>query len=232
MLITTHHKATKTTMHGLFIAGTDTDVGKTTITALIAQQLRDRGKAVSARKPIASGCDVSCNDATRLAQATGEDEWLICPHRFKAAVSPERSIRLENKQLTLNDLVNASNNSDHFTLVEGAGGLLSPLTNDANNADLAVALALPVLLVITNKIGCINHSLLTLEAMKIRQLTCIGIVANSIDCAIDEDNIADLQRLTRLPVWAVGHQQTQLPDDLLAFMEERFSSSHTLNRHI
>lgn len=231
MLITTHHKATKTTMHGLFIAGTDTDVGKTTITALIAQQLRDRGKAVSARKPIASGCDVSCNDATRLAQATGEDEWLICPHRFKAAVSPERATRLEGSLLTLDDLVTASNNSRNFTLVEGAGGLLSPLTSDANNADLASALGLPILLVVANKIGCINHTLLTLEAINSRKLTCLGIVANSINCPVDADTIADLEQLTQLPIWAIGHQQTQLPAALLAFMEECFGSSDTLNSH-
>jgi dethiobiotin synthetase len=218
-------------MHGLFIAGTDTDVGKTTITALLAQQLHQQGLAISARKPIASGCDVSCNDAQRLAQATGEDEWLVCPHRFKAAVSPERAIRLEGKELTLSDLVNACTNSPNFTLVEGAGGLLSPLTNDANNADLAVALALPVLLVIANKVGCINHSLLTLEAMKTRQLTCIGIVANSINCAIDEDNIADLKNLTHLPIWAVGHQQTQLPDDILTFVKQCFSGSDAFNSH-
>jgi dethiobiotin synthetase len=218
-------------MHGLFIAGTDTDVGKTTITALLAQHLRQQGLAVSARKPIASGCDVSCNDAQRLAQATGEDEWLVCPHRFKAAVSPERAIRLEGKELTLSDLVNTCTNSPNFTLVEGAGGLLTPLTNDANNADLAHALALPVLLIVANRIGCINHTLLTLEAMKTRQLTCIGIVANSIDCAIDEDNIADLQELTHLPVWAVGHRQTQLPKDLLALVKQCFSGSDTFNAH-
>ncbi len=211
-------------MHGLFITGTDTDVGKTTITALIAQHLCDQGMMVSVRKPIASGCDIACNDAERLSQATGEDEWLVCPHRFKAAVSPERAMRQENKHLALDDLVNASNNSPHFTLVEGAGGLLSPLTSDANNADLAVALALPVLLVVANKVGCINHTLLSLEAMESRQLTCIGIIANSINCVIDHDNINDLKSLTHLPIWAVGHQPTQLPSTLSTFMEQCFSS--------
>lgn len=218
-------------MNGLFIAGTDTDVGKTTITALLAQHLRQQGLAVSARKPIASGCNVSCNDAERLAQATDEDEWLVCPHRFKAAVSPERAMRLEGKPLTLDDLVTASNNSRNFTLVEGAGGLLSPLTSDANNADLASALALPILLVVANKIGCINHTLLTLEAINSRKLTCLGIVANSINCPVDADTIADLEQLTQLPIWAIGHQQTQLPATLSTFVEQCFSSSHTLNCH-
>lgn len=218
-------------MHGLFIAGTDTDVGKTTITALIAQQLRDRGNMVSARKPIASGCDVSCSDAERLAEATGENEWLVCSHRFKAGVSPERAMRLEGKRLTLDDLVSACNNSTHFTLVEGAGGLLSPLTSDANNADLVHALELPILLIVANKIGCINHTLLTLEAINSRKLTCIGIVANSINCPVDADTIADLEQLTQLPIWTIGHQQTQLPTTLLTFVEERFSCSNALNRH-
>jgi dethiobiotin synthetase len=218
-------------MHGLFIAGTDTDVGKTTITTLLAQALRQQGHTISARKPIASGCDPTCHDALALAQATTEDEWLVCPHRFKAAVSPERAIRIAAKALSLSDLINASNNSPHFTLVEGAGGLLSPLTSDANNADLAQALALPILLVFANKMGCINHVLLTLEAINGRKLICIGMIANSIGNEIDEENIADLKRLTRLPIWAIAHQQTQLPSDLLTFVEQRFSSSNTFNRH-
>jgi dethiobiotin synthetase len=218
-------------MHGLFIAGTDTDVGKTTITALIAQHLCNQGKAVSVRKPIASGCELSCNDAKQLAQATKEDEWLVCPYRFKAAVSPERAMRLENKRLSLDELISASSNSPHFTLVEGAGGLLSPLAHNVNNADLAIALGLPILLVVANKVGCINHTLLTLEAINSRKLTCIGIIANSINSPTDTDNIADLKNLTQLPIWAVSHQQTQLPIALLTFVEQCFCRGNTLYRY-
>lgn len=203
-------------MKGLFITGTDTDVGKTYVTSLLARELVALGYAISARKPIASGCVNGCADAQQLAAATGEDEMHVCPYRFPLAVSPERAMRYANKPVTLTDCVTACKNKNTFTLVEGAGGWLSPLAIDGNNADLAARLNLPIMLVVANRLGCINHALLTLASIQQYRLDCCAIVLNNVNNAsADPDNITDLQRLTQLPVFSLESNEAQLSAALM-----------------
>lgn len=205
-------------MKGLFITGTDTDVGKTYVTSLLARQLKEAGYGVSARKPVASGCAHGCVDAEHLAEATDEDPFIVCPYRFAPAISPERAIRLAGQTISLVDCVDVCRNSQTFTLVEGAGGWLSPLCSDGDNADLAQLLALPVLLVASNRLGCINHTRLTLQAIEQRGLTCIAIVLNDTQHHADAENLIDLQTRVNVPIFPLAFEASQLPTELLSLL--------------
>lgn len=192
-------------MNGLFITGTDTAVGKTVVGCGLAQELTRLGVPVAARKPVESGCSARAGtrwpaDGAALRRAAGDREALetITPLRLAHALSPERAARLEGVSLCLYDLLAAARTgaAEDFFLVEGAGGFLSPLAADALNADLALALGLPVLLVVADRLGCINHALLSVEAIEHRGLRLAGIVLNAVDEPADAgmDNRDDLVR--------------------------------------
>jgi dethiobiotin synthetase len=151
----------------IFITGTDTGVGKTVLTALLAQFLRGRGVSVAALKPVCSG---GREDAMALRHALGGSLTLdeINPWHFRAAVAPALAARREKKSLKLAPVlahVRAMKKRFDVTLVEGAGGLLSPLGEGFDARDLMSALrAIPVI-VAPNKLGAVNHVRLTLEAL-------------------------------------------------------------------
>lgn len=215
-------------MQGVFITGTNTDVGKTYIAATLARQLTTQGVRVIPRKPIESGClkqgdELIPRDATLLKQAAHYDGPLseVCPYRFEPPISPVRAAYLANKVLTTEQLVKIclQGSNDGFVMIEGAGGFYSPLAEDGLNADLAMALQLPVLLVASDTLGCINQVLLNAEAIKIRGLRLAGVVLNSIEQPHDEnmDNAADLRSILEGPVYtqAFNQHSGQLPQQLL-----------------
>lgn len=199
---------------GLFVTGTDTGVGKTHISAILAHQLNHRGLVVRPRKPVESGClrgegGLIPVDAATLQVAAGSDELLaqICPYRFESALSPERAAALADKSLTLDDVTAVCRRGvavSDFLLVEGAGGFYSPLASGVLNADLAFALSLPVLLVASNRLGVINQTLLAVEAIKRRGLTLAAVILNQVTADIDPqmDNAAELSRWLGKPVLA------------------------------
>ena len=209
---------------GLFVTGTDTGVGKTRITAMLAHQLKQKGMVVRPRKPVESGClrgedGLIPFDAVTLQVAAGSDEPLahICSYRFESALSPERAAALEKKRLTLDDVTVACRrgvvSASDFLLVEGAGGFYSPLASGVLNADLAIALSLPVLLVAADRLGVINQTLLAVEAIKHRGLTLAAVILNPVSAAIDPqmDNIAELSRWLGEPVLVT--QYVEAADD-------------------
>lgn len=208
---------------GVFITGTDTGVGKTWIGTALAHVLSQRGLRVRVRKPVESGCLADSDglrpqDAIALHEASGSHEPLerVCPYRLEAPLSPERAAALEGLPLSLERLVNgckAGVAKDDFLLVEGAGGFCSPLTADGLNADLALALGLPVLLVTADRLGAIHQVLVTAEAIQRRGLTLAGVVLNQVAPASDTrmDNAADLARWLGQEVVAVPHWRTQGP---------------------
>ncbi|MBE0492704.1 MAG: dethiobiotin synthase [Thiomicrospira sp.] len=211
--------STTTRPGGYFITGTDTEIGKTHISCALAMGLVQQGYSVAPRKPIASGCikqadgSLLSEDAYRLQQASQTKDSLqtICPYQFEAAISPARAIQQSGQTIGLDDLVQACQApSSEFLLVEGAGGFLSPLSDDALNADLAKQLALPIILVVGNRLGCINHALLTLEAIQQRHLTLAAIVLNDLSQQADPNNLIDLKN--KLPNQQLIHHpyQTQL----------------------
>jgi dethiobiotin synthetase len=203
-------------MRGLFVTGTDTGVGKTMIAGALAHALTGHGIAVAVRKPVESGCERAGDelhpaDGSILRAAAGEREPLetVTPLRLVHALSPERAARIEGMELELYDLIAAVRIGapGDFYLVEGAGGFLSPLAKDALNADLAVALGLPVLLVVADRLGCINHALLTAEAIERRGLRIVAAVVNAVTPAADEgmDNREDLASRLPCPVLPFAH---------------------------
>jgi dethiobiotin synthetase len=203
-------------MRGLFVTGTDTEVGKTFVTAAIARCLRRQGRAVRAAKPVATGAEWIDGrwlgaDTRRLAEATGEvdDPGAITPWAFPQPVAPAVAARLNGTALELEALAAAvrRQGSPHgVLLVEGVGGLLCPLTATATVADLAGALGLPLVVVVRNSLGALNHTLLTLEAARHRGLPVAGVVLNQ--SAVNPDlaaatNGEELIRRIVVPLLAV-----------------------------
>lgn len=198
---------------GLFITGTDTDVGKTYITSQIIRQLKTNAVSIKVRKPIESGCSVQNNgelhpaDGFELWQTNNERESLkeVTPFRFEPAIAPNRAAALNNQVITTKQLKQAclnQINSDDFLIVEGAGGFYSPLSSDGLNADLARSLNLDIVLVVKDQLGCINNTLLTLDAFHKAELKCIAIVLNfsSAENRATYDHLNELKKLTHLPV--------------------------------
>ncbi len=216
---------------GLFITGTDTDVGKTYIGAQIAAALHQLSIKVQPRKPIESGCQLidetfHPDDASRYFQAVNESISLddICPYRFEPPISPQRAAKLVNQPISVEQVHQACMHNvgdDDFLLVEGAGGFYSPLCEDGLNADIAEALQLPVLLVANDQLGCINHILLTKEAIEKRELQVSAIVLNAKNQTHDAamNNAEDLKTLVEVQVFRVGK-------------DEKLSGETGLIRHI
>ena len=209
---------------GIFITGTDTHVGKTQIGAALAHALsatlRRQGQILRVRKPVESAATTTADgllaeDANTLRLAAGSSEPLqrICPYPLAAATSPQRAAELEGRSYSVAQLHHACMNSvnpQDFLLVEGAGGLLSPLCKDGLNADLAQHLGLPVLLVVADRLGCINHTLLTLEALAARDLKLQAIVLNRCQ-PLPANSVGSASELARhcphpLTVMPASHQ--------------------------
>ncbi len=199
-------------MNGVFVTGTDTEVGKTVVGAATVAALTERGTPVAVRKPVESGCAPTGGgrhpaDGAALHAAAVAREPLerVTPWRLRHAISPERAARLEGITLARDDLVDAvraATGEDTFAWVEGAGGFLSPLAADTLNADLAVALGLPVLIVVGDRLGCINHALLTVEAVRARGLEVAAVVVNRLEPAAESAmaNRDDLAARVDVPV--------------------------------
>ena len=210
-------------MRGVFVTGTDTDVGKTYVATSLAKSLATDGIQVIPRKPIESGCLRNNNvlfpaDATALSEAASYNGNLsnVCPYQFEAALSPVRAASLENQTVTIEQLKQSCKyTGDGFLLVEGAGGFYSPLASDGLNADLAEALQLPVLLVANDKLGCINQILLTTEAIANRGLQLAAVALNTKDQQINSDmnNAEALQSYIDAPIYTIAHAQNN--DDVI-----------------
>jgi dethiobiotin synthetase len=192
-------------VRGLFIVGTDTGVGKTEVACALLAEARARGLDAIGMKPAQSGVVAGePSDAERLRAACGGVEPLeaICPHSHAAPLAPAVAARLEGREISLAVVVEAARAlaARHAAIVvEGAGGLLVPLTARETYADLAVALALPVLVVARAGLGTVNHTALTVEALRRRALAVAAIV---LDRTTSEDdpsvphNAGEIARLT------------------------------------
>lgn len=203
--------------NGYFITGSDTDVGKTYIACQIVRQLVQQGIDVETRKPAESGCVVSANgdlvshDALALQQANDDRESIerIAAYRYRAALAPPRAARLENEEIRIEQLIDACerDHPGHRLIVEGAGGFYSPLAENGLNADLASALQLPVIIVVNDRIGAVNQSLMTIQAVESRHLSVAAIVMNQVEAVTDAsmDNAADLQAHCRHALFCCAH---------------------------
>lgn len=173
---------------GLFIIGTDTGVGKTYVSAGIARALTCRGVDVGVMKPAETGCSLRDGrlmpkDVLRLMKSACVKDplSLVNPYRFRRPLAPAVAAELERKTIDPLKIINAyqllSNRHD-FMIVEGAGGIMVPLSGAYTYLDLAKKLGLPVLIVARPGLGTINHTLLTIAALRGREIKIAGIVIN------------------------------------------------------
>jgi dethiobiotin synthetase len=173
----------------LFITGTDTDVGKTHVACQIIQQYVDQGLKVIGMKPVAAGCDL-VEDVQKLTAASNVDApaELVNPYCFKEYIAPHLAAEKAGVEIELEAILQAYQQLTKLAdvvVVEGAGGFLVPLNGRVGLADLAEALTIPVVLVVGMRLGCISHSLLSVESIKARGLALHGWVANEIDPEMD-----------------------------------------------
>ena len=205
-----------------FITGTDTDAGKTSVAAGLLCAAKQQGCSTLAMKPVASGCDMSTeglrnSDALALiAQSTVPLPYAqVNPYAFAPAIAPHIAAQEAGVELSVADLHRAAQvvlqEQADFTLIEGAGGWRVPISNIEFLSDFAVALQLPVILVVGVKLGCINHALLSAQAILSDGLKLAGWVANVVDpnCVRLAENLATLQQLMPAPCLAeVPHLST------------------------
>ena len=205
-----------------FITGTDTDAGKTSVAAGLLCAAKQQGCSTLAMKPVASGCDMSAeglrnSDALALiAQSTVQLPYTqINPYAFAPAIAPHIAAQEAGVELSVADLYRTAQvilqQQADFTVIEGAGGWRVPISNTEFLSDFAIALQLPVILVVGVKLGCINHALLSAQAILNDGLELAGWVANVVDpnCARLAENLATLQQLMPAPCLAeVPHLST------------------------
>jgi dethiobiotin synthetase len=176
---------------GFFVTGTDTEVGKTLVSGALILKLREQGKHPVGFKPVVAGTYLGPNgealnedlETLRIASHLTSDELSLCPYVLNIPAAPHLAAKAQGMHIELNVLMHAYRNiqeqGDYF-VVEGAGGFLIPLNKQEDLGDFAQKIDLPVILVIGMKLGCINHALLTVEAIKSRKLKIAGWVANTL----------------------------------------------------
>lgn len=203
-----------------FITGTDTAVGKTYLTRLMIASLRAEGRDAYGFKPISCG---DRDDGRMLAEISGNLPIDVAnPLHFASPVAPYVAALLENKSIDPAVLVESyqkfSENKE-IVLVEGAGGWEVPITENYFISDLAKDLGLPVILVAANRLGALNHILLTLAAIEAKGLTCAGIILNQLEDEMDTPMITNkgiLASLTDIPVLDhIIHNQDFLSPELM-----------------
>lgn len=213
------------TAKGIFVTGTDTEVGKTFVSCALLAMLKRQGVKAAAMKPVASGAEEVdgrwCNDdARRLQAAAGmnADLSLINPCVFPDPVAPHIAAARAGVTIDfarIRQCFSRLQEDADFVLVEGVGGWLVPLNERQSVADLARELDLPVLLVVGMRLGCINHALLTAQAIAQTGLKLRGWVANRLqgDYPVLEDNIAAIAQRIEAPLLAsvARHERGSLP---------------------
>ena len=176
-------------MKGVFVTGSNTGVGKTTVAIEIVRHI-SQTRDVKVRKPVETNCELieqnyMPKDAVALSAACQQQEALImvCPYCFEIEASAEMASTVSGEKLTLEDLVLACkcDVDESFVVVEGAGGLYSPIAEAALNVDLAIELQLPLLIVIRDELGAISQALLTLEAAKNNSLAVACVILNVVE---------------------------------------------------
>jgi dethiobiotin synthetase len=207
----------------LFIAGTDTEIGKTFVSCALLHGFARAGLRAAAMKPIASGATerdgvLHNEDADQLDAAANValPDDIRTPFMMREPIAPHIAAAREGMALDIGRIVEAhktAREAADIVVVEGVGGFRVPLDDTHDTADLAVALNLPVVLVVGMRLGCISHALLTAEAIASRGLTLAGWVANRVDphMLYPEENIASLKQ--RLPAPLLGVIPHIVPSD-------------------
>ena len=200
---------------GYFVTGTDTGVGKTTVTLGLMRALQQQGRSVAAMKPVAAGCKLTPAglrhaDALQLQQQSSVEldyEW-VNPYALEPAIAPHIAVEQAGTAIEIKKILRIYKeieNSVDCVLVEGVGGWQVPLNADETLADLARQMGLDVIMVVGIRLGCLNHALLTADAIAAAGCTLAGWVANQLpsppDCA--QENIKSLKSRISSPLLGV-----------------------------
>ena len=185
-------------MKTLLVTGTDTGVGKTWVTSLLVRFFRQQGICTGAYKPVCSGAELSSTgevlwadiEALRSACGTDPEIDLVCPQRFHAAVAPNIAARMENRQVDSRLLIHGATRWEFLVdqlIIEGAGGIFCPLSDELTVMDVAVELNTPTIVVAANRLGVINHTRLTVEALQTHGVNVVAVVLNEMSSAVREN---------------------------------------------
>jgi len=198
-----------------FITGTDTGVGKTLVSCALLRAFGAQGKKALGMKPVAAGCEataegLACEDVERLMAAgnvAAAREW-INPYAFQPAIAPHIAAAQAGVEISLDRIAEAFarlRGVADVVVVEGVGGWRVPLNEREDTADMARCLGLPVILVVGMRLGCLNHALLTAQAIEASGLELAGWVANRIDPQMPafEENLQALESRLAAPLLGV-----------------------------
>ena len=190
----------------ILVTGTDTGVGKTLVACALLRRLAAEGASTAGMKPVAAGCEETPAGRTNedvealiAASTVRADRALVNPYALREAIAPHIAAAHESVRIDLQHLaacyVRLARRA-HWVVVEGVGGFRVPLNDSEDSADLARMLALPVVLVVGMRLGCLSHAMLTREAIRSRGLRLAGWVANRIDPAMarGDENVEFLKR--------------------------------------
>lgn len=204
---------------GILITGTDTDVGKTFVSCLIAKELKESGVRVGVMKPAESDCtDNIPKDSLALKEASGTDTDIniINPYRFKEAISPNVAAHKEGIEIDIDHLIEnyktISDNHDRV-IIEGSGGLMVPFNDKHTIIDLALEFDWNVIIVAASKLGVLNHTFLTVYTARQMGLNLKGIVLNHTteeSDHTDDYNLRELEK-TKLPVIDLPYLKDKFP---------------------
>lgn len=198
--------------HAYFIAGTDTEIGKTHAACALLHAFRAQGLSALGMKPVAAGVDAAGvnEDVAALVAASSfaAPPALVNPYCFADPIAPHIAAREAGVEMRAAPVLAAFaelGRQADVVVVEGVGGFLVPLADGFDAADLAVALALPLILVVGMRLGCLNHALLTQEAIRARGLKLAGWIANRVDPKMSrfDENLATLQARLDAPLLGV-----------------------------
>ena len=201
-------------MPGIFITGTDTEIGKTRVACALLNILNKNDIKTVGMKPVASGAELVNNqlqneDAINLINASTVKlpYGLVNPYVFKTPASPHIAASIDNQKIELDKITSCyreiESQSD-FVIVEGVGGWLAPVNETQTVADMAEALQLPVIIAVGMRLGCLNHALLTAQHIQQNGLKLVGWIANSVDNNFSflEENINTLTEQINAPLIA------------------------------
>ena len=209
--MSTHNQAS-----GFFVVGTDTEVGKTLVSAAFILKLKEVGIKTVGFKPVVAGTYRSPDgrelnedlETLRLASGLGSDDIPLCPYVLSAPAAPHLVAQVQGIALNIAVITKAFHKisaSFDSVVVEGAGGFLVPLNKKEDLGGVAKAINLPIILVVGMRLGCINHALLTYEALKMRNLQLAGWIANALsdEMPLLQDNIQTLKDRINAPLLGV-----------------------------
>ena len=209
--------------HDFFVTGTDTEIGKTLVSAAMLHAMQVQGLRSVGMKPIAAGAEMRDGilhnedvDMLVAAASVKAELALVCPYLMQTPAAPHIVAELEHVNIALPHIVNSYQQlreQADAVVVEGVGGFCVPLNAQVTTADMAQAMDLPVILVVGMRLGCINHALLTVEAIAARGLRLAGWVANTVDANMLylQENITALRERIAAPM--LGHiPRLNVPD--------------------